>query len=76
MRRRQAHRFVVAATGRLLRLAQQRAGAGRMRIAPELLAQVDQAEIAARTRVTPAQVAAGLNILLPELSALLADYPR
>ena len=76
MRRRQAHRFIIAATGRLLRVAQRASRGRELRIGPPLLEEVDVAELSSRTRVAPRLVSGGLAILLPELAALVARLRR
>ena len=76
MRRRQAHRFIIAATGRMLRAAQRSSGGRELRVVPALLDELDVAELASRTRVAPRLVSGGLAILLPELAALVTRLRR
>ena len=76
MRRGQAQRFVVTAAGRLLRAAQHRGNIAEGRLATNAVESVAVRELAIRTRVSDAQAEQGLQVVLAELTAVLADMRR
>jgi len=76
MRRGQAHRFIVAAAGRLLRAAQLSGATYGRSMVPALLDDVPLDELAARTRMTVELAMGGLQVVLPELEKALLRLRR
>lgn len=73
LRRGQAQRFVVAATGRLLRAAQHVSDLADFQLAAEVAGAVSLGELAARAGVSGEQAERGLQVVLTELTAVLVN---